>query len=60
MQFQVYAEHAVSEKFDSLEAAKAWAHQFHISWFEIVDLVKNDVVYTAEDYEQSSYYTAVA
>lgn len=54
-QFVVYTEHFISEAFDRLEDAKEWAHECNC-WFEVVDLVKADVVYTAEDYEHSIYY----
>lgn len=59
-QFKVYTEHGmVSCAFDSLTEAKEWAHESN-TWFEIVDLVAADVVYTAEDYEFSRYYRETA
>lgn len=55
-QFKVYTETGLhSIPFDSLAEAKELAHTFDC-WFEIVDLVKDDIVYTAEDYKKSSYY----
>lgn len=55
-QFKVYTETGLhSIAFDTLADAKEWAHETNC-WFEVVDLVKNDVIYTAEDYELSSYF----
>lgn len=58
-QFQVYTEYGNSEPFDDLEEAKQWAHESNC-WFEVVDLVKADVIYTAEDYEFSIYHMETA
>ena len=56
-QFKVYTEHFVSEAFDRLEDAREWAQESGgATWFEIVDLVTAEVVYTAEDWEYSIYY----
>lgn len=55
-QFKVYTETTIhSQAFDRLEDAKEWAHETNC-WFEIVDLVTSNVVYTAEDYEHSVFY----
>jgi hypothetical protein len=59
-QFKVYCEDGTrSISLDTLEDAKEFAHESN-QWFEVVDLVKCDVVYTAEDYEFSTYYSGNA
>lgn len=59
-QFKVYTETGINSiAFDTLEAAKEWAHETNC-WFEVVDLVKNDIVYTAEDYQFSRFYNQLA
>lgn len=58
--FQVYFEDGTQSKvFDKLIKAQEAAHGFN-GWFEVVDLVENSVVYTAENYKKSSYYYAKA
>lgn len=57
-QFQVYTEAGITSKpFDTLEDAKRWAHKQagSNSWFEVLDLVLSEIVYTAEDYPPSKY-----
>jgi hypothetical protein len=40
---------------DDLNDAKEWAHESN-QWFEVLDLVTNKVIYTAEQYDFSPYY----
>lgn len=59
-QFKVYTETGIhSVAFDDLKEAKEWAREANC-WFEIVDLVACDVIFTQEDQEQedAEYYGA--
>jgi hypothetical protein len=54
--FKVYCEDGTrSIDLEDLNDAKEWAHESG-QWFEIVRLEDCEIVYTAEDYEFSTYY----